>query len=88
MTHRLDRWQGAAVALGSDDMANMSYCRFRNTLEELRDCADYVEEDLSGGEHNARASLIRCMVRMLESIGASVDMSGADDAIMAPKDNA
>jgi hypothetical protein len=25
-------------------MANMSYCRFTNTLEDLKDCAEVLEE--------------------------------------------
>ena len=25
-------------------MSNMSYCRFQNTLKDLRDCADALEE--------------------------------------------
>ena len=40
-------------------MGNMSYCRFRNTLEDLRDCKDFVENfDLSEEENKARMRLI------------------------------
>ena len=40
-------------------MANMSYCRFQNTLSDLRDCEDYVEDlNLSEEENNARIRLI------------------------------
>ena len=26
-------------------MSNMSYCRFQNTLEDLQDCVDALDED-------------------------------------------
>lgn len=37
-------------------MSNMSYCRFRNTLNDLSDCANnFHEDDLSSDEHNAQS---------------------------------
>ena len=44
-------------------MGNMSYCRFRNTLEALQDCVDTVEDfgwdetSLSPGEKKAMKEL-------------------------------
>ena len=36
-------------------MSNMSYCRFQNTLNDLRDCYEHIEdEDLSEDEKEAR----------------------------------
>ena len=44
-------------------MANMSYCRFQNTLEDLRDCRDALNEnglkDLSADEREAAELLIQ-----------------------------
>ena len=41
-------------------MANMSHCRFQNTLEDLRDCRDHMDdEELSEDERKARDKLIR-----------------------------
>ncbi len=41
-------------------MSNMSYCRFRNTLEDLRDCYDNMDDnDLSDEERAARRRLIK-----------------------------
>lgn len=42
-------------------MANMSYCRFHNTLGDLRDCYDRMEEveELSDAEAAARVELIK-----------------------------
>ena len=41
-------------------MSNMSYCRFTNTLADLRDCWEHMDEDgLSEAEQKARRKLIR-----------------------------
>ena len=38
----------------------MSYCRFQNTLGDLRDCARHIsDDDLSREEAEARRALIR-----------------------------
>lgn len=40
-------------------MSNMSYCRFRNTLEDLRDCREHMnDKDLLDDEARARKHLI------------------------------
>ena len=45
-------------------MANMSYCRFQNTLKDLRDCAEALDEigdnlaELSKDEARAATALI------------------------------
>lgn len=40
-------------------MANMGYCRFRNTLPDLQDCLDHLDdEDLDKAEAYARGKLI------------------------------
>jgi len=40
-------------------MANMGYCRFRNTLPDLQDCYDNLWEKVSKEEHRSRVWLIR-----------------------------
>ena len=47
-------------------MSNMSYCRFQNTLADLRDCDDYMEEtvDLSEEEKKARERLIKLCAKI------------------------
>ena len=44
-------------------MANMSYCRFENTLKDLRDCCNNMDsDDLSQSEFYARKQMIElCM---------------------------
>jgi len=40
-------------------MANMSYCRFQNTLKDLKDCYEHIEDDnLSAPESLAQNRLI------------------------------
>jgi hypothetical protein len=45
-------------------MSNMSYCRFRNTLSDLQDCNDHLDDvneatcDMSEEEKRARKRLI------------------------------
>lgn len=58
------------VVLGRKErtMANMSYCRFQNTLPDLRDCEEsegmYEPETLSEEERRARKSLIAVCARI------------------------
>jgi hypothetical protein len=41
-------------------MGNMSYCRFINTLQDLQDCYENMDdEELSEGEEKARKRLIQ-----------------------------
>ena len=39
-------------------MPNMSYCRFSNTLGDLQDCYDHINDGLRGEENRARKNLI------------------------------
>lgn len=41
-------------------MSNMGYCRFSNTLSDLEDCYEHMEdkEELSEAEYHARYKLI------------------------------
>ena len=36
----------------------MSYCRFENTLRDLRDCIDHLDDELTDEESNARFKLM------------------------------
>lgn len=48
-------------------MSNMSYCRFRNTIEDLRDCYQHIDEtDLSIEEARARKQLIKLCKEIAE----------------------
>ncbi len=45
-------------------MSNMSYCRFQNTANDLSDCLDHFDEDLSDDEERAREWLIEMCKRI------------------------
>lgn len=58
-------------------MANMSYCRFRNTLGDLRDCARALEEeaidDLLEDEREACVALLKLCQRMADDWSGAVE---------------
>lgn len=61
-------------------MGNMAYCRFENTLGDLRDCKESLDnqEEVSGYEKQARDQLIQvCIDIAVDSgylIGKSVEV--------------
>lgn len=58
-------------------MANMSYCRFRNTLVDYRDCVNALEHYMTDGEDDvtsdeelrAAKSLLELSFNILDEIG-------------------
>lgn len=56
-------------------MSNMSYCRFENTLSDLRDCYNNMDEDLddSETEKSSRECLIRLCKKIVDRYGESDD---------------
>lgn len=42
----------------------MSYCMFRNTLGDLKDCRDYMDDDLSEEEEEARNRMIEICIKI------------------------
>lgn len=63
-------------------MANMSYCRFQNTSNDLRDCAGALEEVLAGNETLSRDEL-QAAIRLIETaqdiIALLKDATGTDE---------
>ena len=48
-------------------MANMGYCRFRNTLQDLRDCYDHLHDEIEDNEEaKAHDQLISLCFRIIE----------------------
>lgn len=48
-------------------MSNLSYTRFRNTLKDLQDCADYfLDSDLSHSEHRARLKMLELIKELAQ----------------------
>lgn len=59
-------------------MSNMSYCRFQNTVRDLSDCYDAMDEpvaDLSPAEQRARKRLLK----LCGTIAAEVEDGAIDD---------
>lgn len=55
-------------------MANMSYCGFENTLTDLQDCYEHMEDDdLSESEIKARRQLIIECRNLAGDYGREVD---------------
>lgn len=50
-------------------MANMSYCRFENTLADLWDCYKNMEADMSDDESDAKKDLIALCKVIAEEYG-------------------
>jgi hypothetical protein len=48
-------------------MANMSYCRFTNTLGDLRDCWDNMDDELSEEEGKSRTRLIALCKKIVDN---------------------
>ncbi len=53
-------------------MANMSYCRFENTMDALQDCYDHMADDISASETEPdyRYCLIELCKRIAEEYGS------------------
>ena len=54
-------------------MGNMSYCRFENTLEDLRDCFANLDDDLSKKKDEARARI--ALVKVCQRIVDNADLN-------------
>jgi len=55
-------------------MSNMSYCRFQNTVSDLDDCYEAIDDDdLSEAETKARRSLIRLCVLIADDYRHEVE---------------
>jgi hypothetical protein len=56
-------------------MGNMSYCRFQNTLADLKDCKNALDEqefdELNSDEQHAAIDLIRLCMRIANKYGDS-----------------
>jgi len=52
-------------------MGNMSYCRFRNTLTDLKDCEENLDDiaGLDDEERKAALKLIKACQRIAERFG-------------------
>jgi len=47
-------------------MANMGYCRFENTLRDLQDVYEHLDDKLSEDEIRARKNLVKLCARIVD----------------------
>lgn len=65
----------------------MSYCRFRNTYNDVLDCIDHIDEvadeyePISKEEHQARLSLIQACADVLEKLNVDYNEEELSDAM-------
>lgn len=52
---------------------NMEYCRFRNTLKDLLDCLDAINDDLGSEEDAARKKMIKVCKDIIYDSGLDED---------------
>ena len=60
-------------------MANMSYCRFQNTANDLDDCYEHIDDDLGADEAHARERLIDLCRQIAEWADATDDWGDEED---------
>jgi len=61
-------------------MANMSYCRFENTLSDLRDCYDNMDrDDLSQSEFYMRRHMIELCKSIVDEYEDILDQDFIED---------
>ena len=59
-------------------MANMSYCRFENTANDLRDCVNAIEEgeydkDISGSEKRGLKEILKLAHQLVNDLEYEVE---------------
>lgn len=64
-------------------MSNMSYCRFTNTADDLRDCYEAMDEKLSDEEFHAKKAILHLCARMLVEAGVEINFTEVTEAIDA-----
>jgi hypothetical protein len=62
-------------------MGNMSYCRFQNTVIDLDDCYDNIDDtdNMSDEELRARKKLIKICCDIALDFGDEIDMHISED---------
>lgn len=60
-------------------MGNMSYCRFNNTVEDLEDCIDAIDNAVGEEEHKRRIRLVRLCAWVIFDYAAAENENEAVD---------
>ena len=60
-------------------MSNMSYCRFSNTLEDLRDCYENIDDaEMSNEEMMSRDSLLALCCKMAHELEHMINQDNVE----------
>ena len=54
-------------------MGNMGYCRFQNTLEDLQECYEHMDDEVGEEEKRARKQLIKQCKEIVDDFGRDED---------------
>lgn len=61
-------------------MGNMGYCRFRNTLRDLDDCLDHINDsDMGTEEFDARNDLIQICKDIIAEADEGLEIEEEED---------
>jgi hypothetical protein len=60
-------------------MANMSYCRFQNTYNDLIDCYNNIDSHLSDQEHQFRLQLVELCQSIVDEFNPSCQNEDDND---------
>ena len=60
-------------------MANMSYCRFVNTSQDVEDCMDSIDEPVSESEHKARIRFVKLCADLVFNFAGAGSVQAAED---------
>lgn len=61
---------------------NLSYCRFQNTLKDLQDCRNNIDETLSPEESRARRQLIETCWDILDENNLLTDEGQLEEGMI------
>ena len=68
-------------------MGNMSYCRFQNTLSDLQECRDHLDDDLGAEEKLARRRLLKLCKRIGEDYEGEIEeLEAATIPVRTPRE--
>jgi hypothetical protein len=63
---------------------NMDYCKFKNTLSALRQCADGWDEEVKGNEAQAKQEMIELMIDLLNEEGYGIEQIESESTDCLP----
>lgn len=55
-------------------MGNMDYCRFQNTIQDLKDCYYHFDDDLDPKEKKARDKMVRLCNQIVSDYGDEIEL--------------